>query len=71
MTVGHLWTASDVSEYLRVSRAWVYQRVSRGDIPHLRIRGCIRFIPDAIMGWAQRKSAPGAKVLQMGERRGG
>ena len=38
-----LWDALDVARFLKTSRSWVYMRVERNEIPHLRVGGLIRF----------------------------
>jgi excisionase family DNA binding protein len=38
-----LWDAIDVARFLKTSRSWVYMRVERAEIPHVRIGGLIRF----------------------------
>jgi excisionase family DNA binding protein len=48
-----LWDAIDVARFLKTSRSWVYLRVERAEIPHLRVGGLIRFEPSRIREWAQ------------------
>lgn len=48
-----LWDAFDVARFLKTSRSWVYMRVERAEIPHLRVGGLIRFEPARVREWAQ------------------
>jgi len=48
-----LWDALDVARFLKTSRSWVYMRVERAEIPHLRVGGLIRFEPARIKEWAR------------------
>jgi excisionase family DNA binding protein len=48
-----LWDAVDVARFLKTSRSWVYLRVERAEIPHLRVGGLIRFEPARIREWAR------------------
>jgi len=55
---GTLWKVSDVAAYLAVSVAWVYERVERGDIPHMKIGAHVRFKRQEIEGWAEEHRRP-------------
>jgi len=48
-----LWDAIDVARFLKTSRSWVYMRVERAEIPHVRVGGLIRFEPARIREWAR------------------
>ncbi|TNF32492.1 MAG: DNA-binding protein [Deltaproteobacteria bacterium] len=66
-----LWTATEVAEYLRVSRSWVYERAARGDLPHLRFGGHLRFDPAEVVEYARggSESDAGAVIpLRRGDR---
>jgi hypothetical protein len=52
-----LWDARDVARYLKASRSWVYHRAGRGQIPCMRIRGLLRFDPEAIRRFARAARA--------------
>ena len=56
-----LWDAMDVARFLKTSRSWVYMRVERAEIPHLRIGGLIRFEPAHIREWARSGLAGAAR----------
>ena len=43
----------EVAELLGISRQKVYKMVANGEIPYLRIRGCIRFLPEQLIGWVR------------------
>lgn len=55
-----LWDARDVARYLKVSRSWVYQRAESGDLPCLRVGGCLRFEPEEIRLYARGELSSGA-----------
>ncbi len=58
-----LWTVREVSAFLRVSRSWIYQRTAAGELPHIRVGGLVRFVPDEIRSFATRsKSATVARI---------
>jgi excisionase family DNA binding protein len=61
----NLWDPKDVMLFLKVSRSWVYQRASTGELPCLRVGGLLRFEPEAVRAWARRKSPPTARVLPL------
>jgi excisionase family DNA binding protein len=48
-----LWDALDVARFLKTSRSWVYMRVERNEIPHLRVGGLIRFDGASVREWAR------------------
>jgi len=48
MTDDKTWTARQVAEYLQVSEETVYRMARDGDIPAIRVRGIVRFDPEAI-----------------------
>ncbi|MBM4281794.1 MAG: helix-turn-helix domain-containing protein [Deltaproteobacteria bacterium] len=48
MSIDQLWKVSDVATFLRVSRSTVYAKVAAGLIPHRRVVGQLRFVPDEI-----------------------
>jgi predicted DNA-binding transcriptional regulator AlpA len=63
-----LWTVKDVQAYLKASRSWVYRELEAGHLPHLRMQGLVRFIPDQIRHFAAQSRAPEpgrAKVLPL------
>jgi excisionase family DNA binding protein len=43
----------EVAEFLGISRQKVYKMVANSEIPYLRIRGCIRFSPEQLLGWVR------------------
>jgi excisionase family DNA binding protein len=51
-----LWDARDVARYLKVSRSWVYQKAEAGLLPHLKVGGLVRFVPERIGEFALRSS---------------
>ena len=63
-----LWDATDVAQYLKVSRSWVYHRAESGELPCLRIGGLLRFDPQAIHAFARGASPRGVRVIPFGKR---
>ncbi len=53
-----LWTATDVAQYLKVSRSWVYHRSESGELPYVRIGALLRFQPNAIRAYAEQSATP-------------
>lgn len=47
-----LWDARDVARYLKVSRSWVYQKAEAGLLPHLKVGGLVRFVPERVRAYA-------------------
>jgi excisionase family DNA binding protein len=50
-----------VAEFLGVSKSWVYQATSSGNLPCIRIGSAVRFDPDAVRAWL-RGEVSGASV---------
>lgn len=48
-----LWDATDVAQYLKVSRSWVYNRAESGLLPVLRVGGLLRFSPETVRAFAR------------------
>jgi hypothetical protein len=48
----HLWMAKHVADFLNVSLSWVYMHADAGNIPSLRICGCLRFVPADVRAFA-------------------
>jgi len=47
--LGELLTAKEVAEMLKMTRQNIYQRVHRGQIPHIRIYGSLYFQKSRIL----------------------
>lgn len=68
-----LWTVSQTAKYLQVSTSWVYRATERGELPHLKLGGLIRFVPTDIRNHAAALAATAsgaAKVIRMPVRGG-
>lgn len=46
-----LWTASDVTQYLLVSRSTLYRLSATGELPAVRIGRSIRWRPESVRAW--------------------
>ncbi len=69
-----LWTVAQTAKYLQVSTSWVYRAVERGELPHLKLGGLVRFVPRDIRAHAEglaTTASGGAKVVRLESRRGG
>jgi excisionase family DNA binding protein len=76
---GKLWDVNEVAEYLGWVPGTVYQRLSRREIPCVRLSArCVRFEPEVIAAWVAQQSEtpegfnyPRKEMLNdAGERRG-
>lgn len=56
MTEETLWDAGDVAKYLKASRSWVYQKAEAGILPHVKIGGLLRFVPEKIKAYAEGRT---------------
>lgn len=54
-----LWTTTDVSRYLSVSRSWVYREAKNGHLPCIKMAGIVRFHPEAIVAYARANARGG------------
>ena len=54
-----LWDAREVCARLRVARSTLYEWVNLDFIPHVRIGGCVRFQPSALVQWLNQQAKPG------------
>ncbi len=54
-----LWTVDDVAAYFQASPSWVYKCVADGQIPSLRIRGMLRFVPEQVKAAVMSTAAAG------------
>ena len=53
---GSFWSADELSEVLCISRKHIYKLAKAGRIPHYRISGSVRFDPEAIAQWLEKRS---------------
>jgi excisionase family DNA binding protein len=54
-----LWDVPELCGRLRVARSTVYDWVSQGFIPHVKLIGCVRFRPSEISRWLDQQAKPG------------
>lgn len=52
-----LLIATEVAQWLRISRSTLYMWVAAGKIPSLKLNGTVRFIRADIEGWIQNRSS--------------
>ena len=53
-----LLNVSELAKLLNISPKTVYAYVSKGLIPFIKIESNVRFSPQAIRGWLQKKAVP-------------
>jgi excisionase family DNA binding protein len=53
-----MMTVYDVADLLGLHRVTVYEKVSRGEIPHVRIGRAIRFDREVLERWIAEQSTP-------------
>jgi len=58
-----IMTPEQLSKYLQVTRQWIYERVSLGEIPRTRVGKYLRFRKSAIDRWLEDQSAPATSPL--------
>lgn len=51
-----LLTVEAVAELVGLSTTWVYRRVERGEIPHLKLGRAVRFDLDELQAWLKNRS---------------
>jgi excisionase family DNA binding protein len=54
-----LWDVPELCGRLRVARSTVYDWVSQGFIPHIKLVGSVRFRPSEIATWLDKQAKPG------------
>lgn len=59
------WTVQDVAKYLKMSPAWVYQRVASGEIPFVPMGAYKRFDPEVIRRYARGEPVAPPKVVML------
>ena len=62
---GHdpIFTPDQLAEYLHVTKQWIYERVSLGEIPYFKAGKYLRFRKSAIDKWVEAHSAPAVSPL--------
>ena len=69
-----LWTVAQAANYLHCSVSWVYRAVEKGEMPHLKLGGLVRFVPRDVRAHAEGlavAASGGATVVRLASRRGG
>jgi len=51
-----LLTVNQLAEKLQVSSVWIYQKVSKGEIPVIRLGRVIRFSEEAVNRWLEENT---------------
>jgi excisionase family DNA binding protein len=57
-----MFDVKDLSDYLRVSRSWIYQRTRLNEIPHFKIDGQVLFKKSKINEWIENYHIEGIKI---------
>ena len=56
-----LTTASDLARVLRLNKYFIYQEAAKGNLPHYRCGGAVRFSIKEVKAWMQRQAAGGKR----------
>jgi excisionase family DNA binding protein len=59
MTPEPLLTVQELSEATKIARSTLYEWAHEGYIPHLKVRGCLRFRSSEVSQWLEQHSRPG------------
>jgi len=59
---GDLISPEELAAALKIARVTTYQWVRRGVIPHLKLEGVVRFIPEEIAEWLKSKHREATKA---------
>ena len=51
-----LWTVGEAAKYLNVCEGTIRRDINSGELPHLRIRGCIRVPKQAVSDWVESQT---------------
>jgi excisionase family DNA binding protein len=62
MTERLLYRPSEVGEAIGVCRSKAYELIASGEIPSIRIGGCVRVPLDKLREWIERKAAERAEA---------
>ncbi|RLC03059.1 MAG: DNA-binding protein [Deltaproteobacteria bacterium] len=54
-----LLTLAEVAEKLNVGKSWVYQRTTKGKIPHIKVGRFCRFRWSEVWAWLQEQNSTG------------
>ena len=57
MTDRLLYRPTEAAEVLSVSRSTIYELLASGELPSLRLGGCLRVPADALKEWIRRRVA--------------
>jgi excisionase family DNA binding protein len=60
-----LWTPPETAEALGVSLPTVYSWAASGFLPCVRLGRAVRFDPQMVRAWVERRSAPPAPVMSI------
>ena len=53
--IERLWKAKDVMAFLGCGKTFVYENAASGNLPSFHVGGLLRFDPDQVRAWAQRR----------------
>jgi excisionase family DNA binding protein len=51
-----LWTVEEAAKYLNVCEGTIRRDINSGELPHLRIRGCIRLPKQVVLDWIEAQT---------------
>lgn len=64
-TIPTLMKVEDVAAYLKVAKQSVYRWASNEKIPHLKVGGSLRFVPNEIQEWLAKKPKRRGRPLKV------
>ena len=54
-----MWTVAELSGVTKYAKSTIYDWVQQEYIPHIKVKGCIRFRPSEILAWLDKHAKPG------------
>ncbi len=60
---------AEIAKLLSVTPQHIYRMAAQGSIPSIRISGSVRFDPDEVAAWLQRKRTPEGAPNRIGATR--
>jgi excisionase family DNA binding protein len=54
-----LWSVTELCAALGIARSTAYDWVHQEFIPHVKLGGCVRFLPSAVQAWLDQQAKPG------------
>lgn len=62
LPTGALLTVNELASYLKIAPKTLYNLAAAGKIPHVKVGGSLRFVPERIEAWAREGGELGTGV---------